>query len=210
MLQELAALGIVPGQPFSLSSQPAAVVQALNDAMKLGPARIQAKAQKLGSLVNGWHVPAQDIGAYGTDYDTRAAVAMFGLGANLPQDAIYPSAQVDAAGNPLSGANAYVIHFAAGQTPPVNAFWSITMYDDQGFFVANPMNRYALHNWDPLTYNADGSLDIYLQTQSPGPDKEANWLPAPQGSYNLTMRLYWPQAQVLNGTWQPPAVQRGQ
>jgi hypothetical protein len=133
---------------------------------------------------------------------------MFGLGANLPEDAIYPAAQVDGAGNPLSGANAYVIHFAPGQAPPVNAFWSITMYDDQGFFVTNPINRYALHNWDPLIVNADGSLDIYLQNPSPGPDKEANWLPAPEGAFNLTMRLYWPQRSVVAGTWQPPAIKQ--
>lgn len=210
MLQELAALGLVPGQAFTLASQPAAVVQALTDAMKLGPTRIQAKAEQLGVLVNGWRVQSQGIGTYGTDYDTRAAVAMFGLGANLPADAIYPSTKVDGAGNPLSGANAYVIHFAAGQTPPVSAFWSITMYDDQGYFVTNAIDRYALHNWDPVTYNADGSLDLYLQNPSPGADKEANWLPAPTGSFNLTMRLYWPQPSVVDGTWQPPAVQQVQ
>jgi hypothetical protein len=210
ILQELAALGIVPGQAFTLSSQAAAVVQALTDAMKLGPARIQARAQNLGTLINGWRVLDQGIGTYGTDYDTRAAVAMLGVGANLPADAIYPSAQVDTAGNPLSGANTYVIHFAAGQAPPVNAFWSITMYDDQGYFVANPINRYALHNWDPLTYNADGSLDLYLQNQSPGADKEANWLPTPEGVFNLTMRLYWPKPEALNGSWQPSAIRRAQ
>ena len=135
-------------------------------------------------------------------------MALVGLGANLPEDAIYPSVQVDRTGNALTGTAAYVIRFASGQTPPVNAFWSITMYDDQGYFVPNRINRYALHNWDALIYNADGSLDIYLLAQSPGTDKEANWLQAPPGPFNLTLRLYWPQPPVIDGTWQPPAIQR--
>ena len=210
MLRELARLGIVPGQEFSLYRQGRAVVQALNEAMTLGPEVIEARAKNLGVLVNGWRVQTQGIGTYGTDYATRAAVAMVGLGANLPADAIYPSVQVDGTGNALSGTSAYVIHFAPGQTPPVNAFWSITMYDDQGYFVENPVNRHALHNWDALTYNANGSLDIYLQAQSPGPDRETNWLPVPQGSFNLTLRLYWPQPPVVDGTWQPPAIEQVQ
>jgi hypothetical protein len=164
----------------------------------------------LGVNVNGWRVITQDVGTYGTNYLARASIAMSGPAANLPDDAIYPTAQRDGEGLPLSGARRYVIHFDAGQTPPANAFWSITVYNEQSFFVANPINRYALHNWDTLTYNADGSLDLYVQNQSPGPDKEANWLPAPEGVFNLTMRLYWPKPEALNGSWQPPALRRGQ
>jgi len=209
-LASLATFGIVPGKEFDPSQLSQAAASALGLGSKLALAQIYAHSLRLGVKVNGWHVITQDIGAYGTDYLTRATIAMTGPAANLPDDAIYPTANEDGDHLPLSGAHRYVIHFDPGQTPPANAFWSITLYNQQSFLVANPINRYALHNWDPLTYNADGSLDLYLQTQSPGPDKEANWLPTPEGLFNLTMRLYWPKPEALNGSWQPPAIKRGQ
>jgi hypothetical protein len=134
---------------------------------------------------------------------------MVGLGANQPEDAVYPLCLADADGNPLDGANHYVLHFAKEALPPVEAFWSVTMYDAEGFQVANPLNRFAIGDRDALTYNADGSLDIYIQSQSPGADRESNWLPAPaQGQLGLTMRLYAPKAEALDGRWAPPAVKR--
>ena len=116
----------------------------------------------------------------------------------------------DESGKPLDGANTYTIHFDKGATPPVNAFWSITLYDQDGFQVANNLNRFAVSNWMPFKYNPDGSLDLYFQKDSPGADKEANWLPAPKGPFNLLMRLYAPKSEALTGKWNPPPVIRVQ
>jgi hypothetical protein len=129
-----------------------------------------------------------------------------GLGANLPEDAIYPQNLGDDSGNPLDGVNQYTIHFDKGAFPPANAFWSITLYDQEGFQVANSLNRFAVSSWMPFVYNADGSLDLYFQSESPGPNKEANWLPTPKGPFNLTIRLYAPKAEALTGKWNPPAI----
>ena len=128
-------------------------------------------------LTNGWTVLFTGMGSYGTHYRLRALVTAIGLGANLPQDAIYPVGQADAAGKPFDGANSYVMHFPAGQLPPVDGFWSLTMYDDQYFFVPNKLDRYTLSARNALKKNADGSVDLYLQANSPGGAKEANWLP---------------------------------
>jgi len=146
------------------------------------------------------------MGVYGNYYLKRALVAQLGLGANLPEDAIYPLNLADSDGKPLDGGSNYTIHFDKGQIPPVQAFWSITLYDPQGFQVANPLNRFAVSSWMPFKTNADGSLDLYFQNESPGADKDANWLPAPKGPYNLTMRLYAPKSDALTGKWNPPPV----
>jgi hypothetical protein len=137
-------------------------------------------------------------------------VSQIGLGANLPEDAIYPLNLGDSTGKPLSGANKYAIHFAKGATPPAYAFWSITLYDPEGFQVGNVLNRFAVSSWMPFKTNADGSLDLYFQNESPGKDKEANWLPAPAGDFNLTMRLYAPKSDALTGRWNPPPVKKAQ
>jgi hypothetical protein len=139
----------------------------------------------------------------------RDADALVGLGATLPADAVYPSVYVDADRQPLHGANKYVIRFDKDALPPVNAFWSITMYNADSFFVANPINRFAISSWMPLQKKADGSLEIYVQAESPGKDKESNWLPAEAKPFNLTLRMYWPidkPPSILDGSWQPPAV----
>jgi hypothetical protein len=146
------------------------------------------------------------MGVYGNYYLKRAIVAQIGLGANVPEDAIYPLNLGDANGRPLDGANKYTLHFNKGASPPANAFWSVTLYDADGFQVANALNRFALSSWMPLKYNADGSLDLYFQNESPGQDREANWLPAPNSAFNLTMRLYAPKSEALTGQWNPPAV----
>ena len=114
---------------------------------------------------------------------------------------------IDEKGNPLNGANSYKIHFDKANLPPVKAFWSVTLYDPEGFQVANSLNRFAVSSWMPFAYNADGSLDLYFQNKSPGEDKEANWLPAPAGPFNLTMRLYGPESEALTGKWNPPVVE---
>jgi hypothetical protein len=150
------------------------------------------------------------MGVYGNYYLKRAIVTQLGLGANLPEDAIYPLNIGDETGKPLDGGNKYILHFEKETIPPVNAFWSITLYDPEGFQVGNVLNRFAVSSWMPFKYSADGSLDIYFQNENPGRDKEANWLPAPKGAFNLTMRLYSPKLEALTGKWSPPPVTRVQ
>ena len=165
-----------------------------------------------GRIVNGWVIPLK-TGIYGTDYLDRAAITWYGLGANRPQDAIYPTSQADADGKPYDGANRYVMHFDKGQTPPVDGFWSLTMYDAQYFFYPNHLNRYTLSARNALKHNADGSVDLYVQHESPGKMKESNWLPAPAGRFVLMLRLYWPKENppsIIDGTWNPPPVKPAQ
>jgi hypothetical protein len=146
------------------------------------------------------------MGVYGNYYLKRAIVSQLGLGANVPEDAIYPLNLGDEAGRPLDGANKYAITFDNGAAPPVDAFWSVTLYDPQGFQVANSLNRFAVSSWMPLKYDPDGSLTLYIQNERPGAGKEANWLPAPRGAFNLTMRLYAPKSDALTGKWNPPPI----
>jgi hypothetical protein len=174
-----------------------------------GLATMKQKAPTLAPVVNGWQMNISTMGVYGDYYLKRAIVAMVGLGANQPEDAIYPLNLADDLGKPLEGAHNYVLHFSKSELPPAEAFWSITLYDEAGYQVANPLNRFALGDRDPLKYNADGSVDLYVQNQNPGEDKESNWLPsAASGGENITMRLYAPKAQAVDGRWAPPAVKR--
>ena len=165
-------------------------------------------AKEMGAPANGWRVPPMTLANFGTDYELRGEVALFGIGANLAKDAVYPTAFVDGDGQPLTGGNRYVLHFDKGGLPPVNAFWSLTMYDAESFLAANPIHRYNIAGWMPLKYNPDGSLDVYIQHDSPGKQKESNWLPAPEGTFNVTLRMYWPKEAVLNGSWKPPAIEK--
>jgi len=207
MLAKLAQIGIVPGQPFELGKGGADFAKAVADGASAGKAKVkELGAHPGGEIVNGWIVLRHGIGSYGTNYATRAGVALFGLGANLPEDAIYPGTRVDGDGQALVGTNRYVLHFAKGQLPPVNAFWSLTMYNEKQAFVDNPLSRYAIGDRDALKSNADGSLDIHIQHDSPGNAKESNWLPAPAGPFNVLLRMYWPKDEVLTGRWSPPPV----
>lgn len=205
-LEQFAKIGVAPGAKFDLSKFNTATQEALKAINKNVYAAFDAQLAKPKNLINGWNIITKDIGTYGTDYQMRAFVTYVGLGANLPQDAIYPSNSLDSSGKPYNGANKYVIHFDKGQTPPVNGFWSLTMYNQQGYFIQNPINIYAIGHGAPFVYNADGSLDIYIQNGSPGKDKQNNWLPAPKGEFNVMMRLYWPKESMLNETWTPPAI----
>jgi hypothetical protein len=171
-------------------------------------AAINAKLPTVARVVNGWQMNTDTMGVYGNYYLKRAVIALAGLGANQVEDAVYPLGYVDGDNRPFDGTNDYVLHFDPDELPPANAFWSLTLYDNEGFQVANDLNRFAIGDRDPLTYNPDGSLDLYIQQASPGPGKESNWLPAPAGPYNLTARLYWPKPAVLDGSWSPPAVRR--
>jgi hypothetical protein len=161
--------------------------------------------------VNGWRVPAMILGNYGSNYNARAIISLIAFGANLPADAVYPTTFVDSDGAPLNGSNRYVLRFDGGQVPPVNAFWSVTLYGSDSFFVANPISRFAISSWMPLRRGRDGSVDIYVQQESPGENGESNWLPAGRGEFNLTLRMYWPKndpPSILDGSWKPPAVTR--
>ncbi len=205
MVAKLAKLGIVPGKDFDLGKLDPAVARGLQGVPKAAVKKIVGHFKRAGKAVNGWQYTTK-TGLYGTDYLQRALITAFGLGANRPQDAVYPTSEGGADGKPYSGANKYVIHFAKGQTPPVKGFWSITMYNQDYFFVANPLNRYTVSSRFDFQYNKDGSLDLYIQNESPGKEREPNWLPAPSGRFILMLRLYWPEEPVLNGTWEPPAV----
>lgn len=201
-------IGIEPGKPFDLDKADPAVKRALERAAPDALQAMRAKIPTLARVVNGWQMNTDTMGVYGNYYLKRAIVALVGLGANLPEDAVYPLNIADADGKPLNGANRYVLHFDKDQIPPAKAFWSVTLYDEDGFPSSNDLNRSAIGDRDAFNFNADGSLDLYFQHASPGPENESNWLPAPAGDFNLTMRLYAPDAEVLDGRWAPPAVRR--
>ena len=202
-------IGLVPGKPFDMSTMAPEIQSALERAATDAAKLMVEKVPTLATVVNGWSMNTNTMGVYGNYYLKRAMVAQLGLGANQPEDAIYPMLLADADGKPLMGQNNYVLHFAKDEIPPVSAFWSVTMYDAQGFQVANPINRFAIGDRDKLKFNADGSLDLYFQHENPGPDKESNWLPAPaSGVLGITMRLYAPAPQALDGRWNPPAVKQ--
>jgi hypothetical protein len=211
VLAKLASIGIVPGQPFDLSRVNPAVAKELEGSVSTALEKIQdAVTQKpTDNSENGWHIPPMTVGNFGTNYFTRALITWIAFGANLPADAVYPTSYVDADGKPLNGSNRYTLHFDKGNTPPVNAFWSVTMYGPDSFFVDNRINRYAVSSWMPLARGSDGSIDIYVQKESPGKDKEPNWLPAPDGDFNVTLRMYWPKSEkpsVLDGSWIPAGL----
>jgi len=205
IVAEMARLGIVAGQPFDPSRLDSASAAALNAVPKTAFEKIMALSAQIPK-VNGWSYSTQ-TGVYGIQYLQRALVTAIGLGANRPQDAIYPYTETDAAGAPLDGSKKYVLHFAKGETPPVEGFWSLTMYDAGYFFVPNKLNRYQISpKQSPVTLNADGSLDIYIQNTPPAANRMQNWLPAPTGRFILMLRFYWPGDAIVNGNWKPPAV----
>ena len=201
-------IGLTPGRSLDFAKLDPGVVKALEGAPAAAQELMAWKIPTLARVVNFWSMNTDTMGVYGNYYLKRAIVAQFGLGANLPEDAVYPLNLGDEFGKPLDGANRYILRFEKGATPPVDAFWSITLYDPQGFPVANPLNRFAVSSWMPFKYEPDGSLTLYFQNDSPGADKEANWLPAPKGPFNLTMRLYAPRSGALTGKWNPPPVTR--
>lgn len=208
MLALLKRVGFEKGKSFDMSRVSPEVKQGLTRAAASAQKLMLEKSSELARMANGWSMNTDTMGVYGNYYLKRAIVANLGLGANLPEDAIYPLNITDNTGKPLDGANNYSMHFAKEDLPPVSAFWSITLYDQNGYQVANTLNRFALSSWMPFKYNQDGSLDLYFSAQSPGAEKEANWLPAPKGPFNLTMRLYAPKNAALVGNWNPPAVEK--
>ncbi len=226
----LKGLGIVPGQSFALSALDPRLAAGLAQAHETGSAVMHIIAQagtkkalqndvgllaglpkmlmhRLAENKNGWSYPRK-LGDYGTNYVYRAVVSLLGLGANLDADALYPNTEVDGTGEALDGSHPYLLHFDKADLPPVAAFWSLTLYGSDNYFVDNRLDRYALGSLSRgLRYNEDGSLDIHIQNQAPTTE-ESNWLPAPPGKFILNLRLYWPLQQALDGSWRAPAVQR--
>ena len=210
IIARMARIGIVPGRPFDIGKLSPEIRAALEDLPRTALALIEQNKNSMGEIVNRWIV-AKGLGRYGTNYMKRAVVAAFGWPANLEQDAVYPYAEVDGEGAPLTGAASYTLTFAKDRTPPVNGFWSITMYEiDQGWwFVPNALNKFTVSPRNDLKYNADGSLTLYFQHESPSKDKEANWLPAPEGPFIPMLRMYWPKdtdPSIIDGTWTPPSI----
>jgi hypothetical protein len=209
MVADLARIGIVPGQDFDISQFAEDQLHALNEGASAASARVERLLSlAAASTKPGWGAFNRTVGRYGTDYFSRAATARLGLGANPPEDAIYINSTSDAAGDLLNGSMRYRMHFDKNELPPVRAFWSITAYDADGYFIPNAINRYAIGDRDALNFNPDGSLDLFIQAQDPGADHTHNWLPCGIGPFNLTIRLYWPEDPILKGNWHPPALER--
>lgn len=210
ILARMATIGIEPCKTFDLNKLDPATQEALKDLPKNTLELIGSKKAAMGKLVNGWTYTV-GLGVYGTDYMKRALVAAFGWPANIEKDAVYPYTQTDSKGEQLNGSHNYTLTFAKGQTPPVDGFWSITMYEiDKGWwFVPNALNKFTVSLRDNPKFNANGSLTLYFQNQSPGKDKESNWLPAPKGDFLPMLRMYWPKENnpsILDGTWAPPQI----
>ena len=200
------AIGLIPGQGFDGKALDSRWDRRLP---QLSYDRIMLHAMSL-KRENGWLFTTK-TGLYGTNYLQRAFITAVGLGANRPQDAVYPMSQRASLLEAYEGGNTYTLRFEKGQLPPVKGFWSLTMYDEQMFFVANPINRYSMSLRTNPKLEPDGSLVILIQNENPGPDKEANWLPAPKGKFHLMLRLYWPdenEPSILDGSWVVPAVKR--
>ncbi len=209
LLANLAKIGIKPGVDYK--SYFAGLDNGVKSAIQAGyqSALDKIPAEGMGAIKNGWQLP-YGTGNYGTDYTLRAAIAYRGLGANLVDDAFYASASTGSDGLNFSSDNKYVLHFSKDEIPPVNGFWSLSMYNEKILFAANPINRYCLGSLSdpPLIKNLDGSIDIYIQRDSPDAAKVPNWLPTPaSGGFSLTLRLYWPQEPVMAKSWIPPAIQ---
>ena len=214
MVAKFAKIGLVPGQDFDASKLDPAVAKGIAAAPKPAQEKISDLKEAIlaghAKVEHGWMFFPK-TGVYGTGYRNRALITWYGLGANRPQDAVYPTSEGPELLAKYSGANKYVMRFEKGQLPPAKGFWSITMYDDQYFFVPNPINRYTVSSRNKFKTNPDGSIDVYVQNESPGKDKESNWLPAPKGGFVLMMRLYWPSEtppSILDGTWKPPEVKK--
>jgi hypothetical protein len=208
-LARFARIGLVAGQDFDASKLNADFAKRIPE-VGFDRIMLQFKINEAVEHINGWGFTTK-TGIYGTDYLMRALVTAIGLGANRPQDAVYPTSLKDAHGNDYDGAKKYVMHFAKGELPPVKGFWSLTMYNSGYFFVENPIKRYSISPRQDLKQNADGSVDLYIQNESPGTDKESNWLPAPKEKFILMLRMYWPDESppsILGGSWTSPAVQK--
>lgn len=205
ILEKLKFLGIEPGKDFTLNEISPNKARGLRKGMKA--LALMAKGIQKLETKDGWLIIPENFANYGTDYLTRAGIALIGLGGIWPKDIMYPTAFNDSQDEPLDGLRRYILHFEKDQFPPANVTWSVSSYDPEGWYVPNVLDRYHLAAWMPLKFNEDGSLDIYIQADSPGPDKESNWLPVPaSGPFNLVTRIFWPKEAALNGSWTMPGI----
>lgn len=208
-VENMKSIGIVPGEKFDISK----FNKEVQGRLKEIPEIVHEEWKQLFVVGrpdwqrNGWLYISEGMGSYGRDYDLRAFVAFVGLGVNLPEDAVYPTTSLGSNGELLSGENKYVIHFDKESIPSVQGFWSITAYNAKNFLIENPINRFAIGDRNDLKLNKDGSLDIYIQGESPGTNRESNWLPSTKtGTFTLSMRLYWGSENIVDRTWNIPAV----
>jgi hypothetical protein len=217
---QLASIGVGPGKTFNFKDLPLEQKLEVGLGMKEGEKKVDEAVANAGKAINGWRVSSLfgDSTFFNGDWLKRAAGAKGGIYGNDAAEAMYPARRIDSDGQPLDGSqHNYTLTFPAGQLPPVNAFWSLTMYDGKTqLLIENPINRYLINSpmLPGMKTNPDGSLTLHIQNKSPGADKEANWLPAPNGPIYLVIRLYWPKVEppsilpVGEGTWQPPDVKR--
>jgi hypothetical protein len=214
LLQKFAKIGIGHNTPFDAEKLEPEMKKAIEEGIAGALLKIENKMKKLGERKNGW---MQIAGAFGTrefmqgKYLTRAAAAMFGLWGNTLEEAFYPETSADEDGEALDGSkHNYILHFDKDEIPPVKAFWSLSMYKlPEQHFIENPINRYVISSATKgLKYNEDGSLDVYIQKNSPGNDKESNWLPAHDGTFSLQARLYWPNPDMLDPLYVMPVVRK--
>ena len=212
ILDRLAGIGVGPGLRPSEAGLGPGVLDGLREGVESEaaelPGRTRAGLLQRAVANRGWLRLDRDVGNYGTDYDLRAGVALVGLGANTPAEAVYGTGITDGDGALLNGANRYRLVFAPGKEPPVRAFWSLTLYDLDGFLVANPFKRYAVGvSHPPLVRRRDGSIVVLIQRSRPTA-RRVNWLPAPEAGFRLSLRQYWPKRSILSGRWRPPALER--
>jgi hypothetical protein len=212
LLEKWAKIGVQPGKAFDAATLAPDVREVVAEGVAAAHEKIKAESLKVGRNVNNWTLIAEGFGyrsmVGGKDL-MRAAANMIGLYGNNPEEAYNFSAAKDSAGESLDASkHDYVIHFKT--PPPVQAFWSVTMYKQpETLLVSNPIKRYSIGDRTPgFTTNKDGSVTIYVQHKSPGPDKESNWLPAPDGPFVLALRIYWPEQDILDGKWQPSAIEK--
>lgn len=210
LMSLFARVGVGPDQAFQPDKLDPATSRGLQRAMEIGQQLTRPRPGGSGSVVNGWSFPPKGVGNCGEDYLLRAVIARTLLAALPPEEAVYPTALVDGTGQALNGKHNYVLRLEKGQTPPVDGFWSITLYRlPERLFAANPLNRYAIGDRTRgLKYGADGALELFIQHDSPGKDREPNWLPAPQGDFCLTLRGFLPRKELQEGTWKVPPVKR--
>jgi hypothetical protein len=207
LYSQFSSIGLTVKNGFEVERLSPAVQAGLERGYAAGKQIIKAEAMKTGAIeTNGWAYNL-NAGKWGQDFNLRAGIAYRSLGQNTPEEALYLNTRKDSQGEALNGNKRYALNFAKGQLPPAEAFWSVTMYDKTDFFVVNPLNRYSIGNrTEGLKTNADGSLTIYVQREAPDAEKASNWLPAPEGDFRLSLRLYIPKNDVLKGNWTPPPV----
>jgi hypothetical protein len=209
VLNRIARIGIAPGRPFTADQLTPGVRPHIETTRTTAGQQLFEAFKRSGTRINSWRLLGSPMGAYGVDYRRRQVVAYSALGADLGEDVLFLTTIADGDGKPLESSNRYTIHFDAAALPPVDAFWSLTAYDDRQLFMPNKLQRYTIGDRTGLTRNADGSVDLVLQSQHPGAEKVANWLPTPvEGRFTLVLRLYAPKLAALDGTWLPPPVTR--